>query len=580
MTRELRATRYLTKDNERAARFMVEELPYLDYRETLAWYRITVPTLGTAGRALLGCNDRFFLLTGLCRRRDAMHPWLFMRCREVEAAPDGYLDLWARYHYKSSIGTFAGVIQEVLVDPEITVCILSYTKPIAEAFLTQIKNELEGNELLKDIYPDVLYLNPKVDSPRWSVAGGIVVKRRGNPKESTIEAWGLVDAQPVSRHYDLLDYDDVVTEKSVTATDADMVKKTTLAWERSDNLGKHGKTRKWHWGTRYAFGDTYGILLERGTLKARIYPATEDGTLNGDPVFMSDERWKEVKDAQRSTVNAQMLLNPIAGAAATFKAKYLKTYEVRPTILNVYILVDPSKGRAKRSDRTAIAVIGVDVAGNRYLLDGVRHRMKLSERWQTLKNLHQKWSREPGVQMVQVGYEVYGMQTDVETIIEEYMIRDGYEFGIEELNWPYEGQHSKGDRIGRLEPDMRKGRWYLPAVVWNPNVAISNKEFLSLWSPHEAEQKIEYRPYEGLTKLQRAAEATGQKYRIVEALRRVDEDGNVYDVTRAFIEEALFHPFAPHDDFIDAASRLYDLQPTAPIPFETEIGRSVIHPDA
>src|SRR5258706_10619219 len=75
-------------------------------------------------------TDLFFLLRYGCGRKDIDHPWLFARCREVQADPNGYLDLWSREHYKSSIITFGLTVQNILNDPEITVGIFSHTRPI------------------------------------------------------------------------------------------------------------------------------------------------------------------------------------------------------------------------------------------------------------------------------------------------------------------------------------------------------------------------------------------------------------------------------------------------------------------
>jgi len=40
------------------------------------------------------------------------------------------------------------------------------------------------------------------------------------------------------------------------------------------------------------------------------------------------------------------------------------------------------------------------------------------------------------------------------------------------------------------------------------------------------------------------------EHRIVTALQRCDEQGNIYDLTRVFFDELLPHPFALHDDLI------------------------------
>jgi hypothetical protein len=50
----------------------------------------------------LATTDLFFLLTRVLLTRNIPahksidRDWLYERCREVQAAPDGYLDLWAR----------------------------------------------------------------------------------------------------------------------------------------------------------------------------------------------------------------------------------------------------------------------------------------------------------------------------------------------------------------------------------------------------------------------------------------------------------------------------------------------------
>jgi hypothetical protein len=74
--------------------------------------------------------------------------------------------------------------------------------------------EFEVNERLKALYSDVLWANPEKEAPRWSLDGGLVVKRRSNPKEQTFEAHGLVKGMPTGSHFKLRIYDDVVTKEA------------------------------------------------------------------------------------------------------------------------------------------------------------------------------------------------------------------------------------------------------------------------------------------------------------------------------------------------------------------------------
>ena len=123
------------------------------------------PDLVRRVKRRLAQSDLFFLLVYVLKRADLNRDWYFARCCEVQAAPDGYLDLWAREQGKSSLITFGLTIQNILNDPEITVGIFSFSRPIAKAFLRQIKVEFENNDTLKSLFPDILWANPHRDSP-------------------------------------------------------------------------------------------------------------------------------------------------------------------------------------------------------------------------------------------------------------------------------------------------------------------------------------------------------------------------------------------------------------------------------
>mgnify|MGYP003132985637 CR=1 FL=1 len=442
----------------------------------------------------LGRNDLFYLLVALLNRKDVNRDWLFDRCREVQAEPDGFIDLWAREHYKSTIITFGLTIQDILNDPNETFGIFSHSRPIAKAFLRQIKQEFEMNRDLQELYSDVLFADPKNQALKWSEDEGIVVKRTSNPKEATVEAWGLVDGMPTSKHFGVLLYDDTVTDKSVTS--ADMTKKTTDAFRLSSNLGKHGGRRRII-GTRYSFADTNHAIIEDGIAVPRVYPATIDGTMDGEPVLLTPEDLaSKLRDMGSYIFGCQMLQDPKADSTMGFKEEHIRRWGgVHTDNLVKIIIVDPAGEQKKDSDYTAIWVLGYGADENWYQIEFVYDKLNLSGRTAELFKLHR--AHKP----IFVGYEKYGKDSDIEHI-ESEQERAVYRFDITPLG----GSLKKEDRIRRLVPLFENGRIYL-----------LDREVKTDWQ------------------------------------------GRTVDVVRQFInEEYKAFPLGGHDDGLDSLSRICD----------------------
>lgn len=309
------------------------------------------------------------------------HPWLVERCMEIKLAPMSHvLYLWAREHFKSTLITKIQTMQRVLANPEERIGLFSYSRPIARGFLRTIKHVFESSELLKACFPDVLYNNPQLEAPKWSEEDGIVVKRKGYFGEATIEAWGLLEGMPTSKHFSGRVYDDIETD--VTTSSPEVMEKLVYAFELSQNLGT---ADGWH----NVIGTTYhhnGLLTRLQEKKAPdgvpIYQiskraATHDGTPNGKPVLLSDRRIAELK-ANPKTFFPQQLLNPTPQGTASLDPKLLIEVQAGdiPKTLYKFMLIDPAGvDRNREGDAWAIGVIGVEPfiddvgASNIYILD-------------------------------------------------------------------------------------------------------------------------------------------------------------------------------------------------------------------
>lgn len=443
------------------------------------------------------CRDDLFSFMYFILNLPVNDPFIMARIYEVQDNHEGTIDLWAREHWKSMIITYALTIWTWLKTPEARQCIFSHTRTISKSFLRQIKLELENNELLKACYPDIFWENPVKEAPKWSEDDGLFIKRKTRAKEASLEAWGLVDGLPTSKHFSHRIYDDIVTEKNVS-TPAQM-KKALDAYHQSIHLGARGGQERVI-GTRYGSGDVYATMIKEKGRIVRIYPAEVDekgaAKFKGIPVLLTREEL-DVKFEKLSEFNysSQMLQDPVAKSEQKFRLEWVRYYRNLPYV-NLYMVVDPAGRKDVQHDYTVICVIGVDSLRNFFLVDMVRDKFNLGERWIAVKDKVQEWGiTNP------IGYESYGMQSDLD-YFKERQDAEGIYFHIEALG----GQVTKPDRIKRLIPLFSRGRFFLPYAL----------------------------PY-------------------------TDSNGTFHELILEFIQEEYEKfPFISHDDMMDCMARIMD----------------------
>lgn len=426
------------------------------------------------------------------------------RCYEVQDKYNYVIDLWARGHFKSTIKTFVLPLWRIINNPEDRQSIYSHTREQSTAFNVRIKTEAETNTFLIATFDDIFYANPVKESPLWTQQA-LIFKRKGNYNEASIEANGLIKGMPTGKHYTFSNYDDLVTEKVTMNYDTKRMLEERFGLSRNLVADVEEATIS---GTFYSFDDLYVKLSNNPLWRARIYPATNDGTADGEPVLWTKKKLEQKKrEMGKYEFATQILLKPVPDEEIVFKPEWIRFYDRVPnTPMRVYLIVDPSGDRMynkyKNADWCVMVVIGIDQFNNRYLLDMVRDKLSLTLRWETLKKLSLKWSP------VVIGYERYGMQADIAYIDQKQAEEGIFLPRIVQLG----GNIPKASRIRKLVPYFENGNFFLP-----------------------------------------------------KQLTYVDVNGNIRNLIEEFIaEEYSQFPKSMHDDMLDAMSRMTE---DAPIQF-------------
>lgn len=362
-------------------------------------------------------HDLFFIVHFIMGIKKANHPFVVERCRMVsEGRQSGTVDVWAREHFKSVVLTIANTVKRILNDPECCTAIFSYKKGAADKFLDAIRKVLESPVLIW-AFPEILYDNPSSQSPSWSLQGGVRVKRvSASRKEHTVEAYGLIEGMPTGVHADHRIYDDVETDD--LAQNPDQLERLFTAFEMSRNLGTDGGTEQII-GTYYSH---HGLLVKlgekldihgRNIYELRIIPATDDGTINGNPVLFSQEYLDSKKTD--STFNSQQLCNPSPVHSVKLKYEHFKIIPRAqlPDRRVKFIIVDPAGDKdvlaGTKSDNWAMLCVSIGMGkgdlglSDVYIEDGIVGQFALNTAIGAVCDLYRRSGRVSLLAVERVG---------------------------------------------------------------------------------------------------------------------------------------------------------------------------------
>jgi hypothetical protein len=380
-----------------------------------------------------------------------------------------------RAHLKSHmVATWAAWI--ITRHPEVTILYVSATSELAETQLYAIQNII-GSTVYARYFPE--YINPQEGKrERWSQRKFSIdheVRKVEGIRDATVSTAGLT-TNTTGWHADIVIADDlVVPENAYTEDGRDSVSKKSSQFTSIRNAGGFTLAcgTRYHPNDVYATwkGQEYDVFNDEGELVERK-PVWEikEYVVETDGVFVWPRAIRP-KDGKAFGFDKQVLSRIRAEYSDTtqfysqyyndpndpgsnriardkfqyYDRKFLKQSDghwfYRGNRLNVYASIDFAFSMGKRSDDTAIVVIGVDADNYIFVLDIACFKTdKISDYFKEIAQLHSKW------EFKKLRAEVTVAQTVIVRDLKDRMRAEGLSISIDEFR-PNRSEGSKEERI-------------------------------------------------------------------------------------------------------------------------------------
>lgn len=319
---------------------------------------------------------------------------------------------------KTSIGTIAHAIQLACRDPNISIMIANEKAETADSFLSVIKTQFETNDLLRLLFPEVLFADFKETT--WKTDAATLKRERARP-EPTFFTTG-VGGTRTGMHPDCIIVDDPISKEAMenARVGAWQIMERVNRWCNELKLLLNTQAAPFPWirfnGTRWWQGDTYEFIEKtygygeeprRYRLKAKLpdgrivsrevyrvgqmsvfrAAAIEDG-LATYPKIYSLEKLAELRSDDPELWSCNLMNAPSDAAVRTFQNPWLRYYDVldekkqlfayrrddgvmryvKNDELRKILIVDPAFTAGGQGARSAIIVTGTDVELNKHLV--------------------------------------------------------------------------------------------------------------------------------------------------------------------------------------------------------------------